>query len=92
MTQRKRWPNHAENARIEAIAAAMRGQQATRSILSSGRDPETLRNAAYANESFLQVIINLAAVGPREINQPPLTHSEGRRVVDATNPIIPRKR
>ncbi len=65
MTPRKRWPNEAEIARIESLAAAHKGLEIIRPVLRTAQPPEIIRSAGLAAEEFYRIIENLQAVGPR---------------------------
>jgi hypothetical protein len=80
----KRWPDHAETAREDAIANARRGREFVQSIYRDARmtsNPDILRVAASADDLFTAIILGLIAVGPqvdREMaeTRPAKTHSE----------------
>lgn len=63
MTERKRWPNEAENARVESIVAAREGLQAAREL---ARRPE-VQGARLAEivDQFHKIIESLMMVGPQ---------------------------
>jgi hypothetical protein len=65
MTGRKRWPNHAENARVEALACARKGVNLLTPLLEKETDPDTLRRVAIANHSLHRIITELLEVGPQ---------------------------
>jgi hypothetical protein len=77
MVPRKRWPNHVEDARLEALANARRGLNAITPMFTEGRDPETIRRVAIANDALHRIIEELQAVGPRGIEKPPLLEGRG---------------
>ena len=60
MTTRKRWPNEAENSRMESIAAARNGLQAARKVAKG-----QVEGLVEVIDQFHKIIENLMAVGPR---------------------------
>ncbi len=60
MTERKRWPNEAENARLESIAQARRGVAAVRRAAQSSA-PAALVDVVDALHTIIE---NLTSVGP----------------------------
>jgi hypothetical protein len=64
MTERKRWPNEVENARIDSIVAARNGLQAARELARMQGNQETLRGLLTVTDTFHQIIENLISVGP----------------------------
>jgi len=64
MTTRKRWPNNAENARIEALANARKGLNVISPALDRLQDPESLRVVAVANDCLHRIVTELISVGP----------------------------
>jgi hypothetical protein len=65
-TARKRWPNHVEWARTEAIASAYKGLEAVAPLLADKNcEVSVVRRAALANDAFHRIITALQAVGPK---------------------------
>lgn len=66
-TTRKRWPNYAEQARLDAIALTMRSLQQLRPILADERltQADVVRRVGAATDSIHEVANQLRAVGPR---------------------------
>jgi hypothetical protein len=67
-TPRMRWPDHAEDARIFAIANARRGREIVQAIYHDPRmtnSPDILRTAAAADDLFTAIILELQTVGPQ---------------------------
>lgn len=64
MTQPKRWPNNAENARMEALANAQKGLNVVSPALVTLKDPESLRVVAVANDCLHRIVTQLISVGP----------------------------
>lgn len=61
MTPRKRWPNEAENAREESIAAARNGLRTAREMAKGQVGAQGL---AQIVDEFHKIIENLMTVGP----------------------------
>lgn len=66
MSERKRWPNHAEWARVEAMAQAYRGIKAL-ALLINGHE-QVPRPLVIVNDALLRIIISLQQVGPQAPN------------------------
>lgn len=66
MTPRKRWPNEAEWARLEAIARAMRIDALARPILEdvAMTEIERIQRAGQICRAALEIMNDLRAVGP----------------------------
>lgn len=64
MTQRKRWPNNAEAARMEALANARKGLNVISPALDRINDPESLKVVAVANDCLHRIVAELISVGP----------------------------
>lgn len=72
MSSRKRWPNHAENARLEALACARKGLIILNPLLENTTDPEIIRRVAIVNHNLHRIITELIVVGPQaEIKNAP---------------------
>lgn len=65
MTERKRWPVVAEQARVESLAHAQRGLRSVTGLLDVAHDVETVRRIAVAIDAFHRIIHQLGAVGPQ---------------------------
>lgn len=62
-TGRKRWPNHAEWARMDALAVAERGRRALVASAEGIDSPEILRAILRAVEAFREIENKLREVG-----------------------------
>lgn len=62
MTPRKRWPNEAEYAREESIAAARNGLQTAKEVAKG--QVGMVQGLTEVVDRFHQIIENLMAVGP----------------------------
>jgi hypothetical protein len=70
MTPRKRWPNEAEYAREESIAAARTGLRTARELARMPGNETALRGLIAVTDAFHTIIENLLTVGPK--NEPPM--------------------
>jgi hypothetical protein len=86
MTERKRWPNHAEWARTESIALAHRGIM-TVSPLINHSEIDVVRRAATSLDCLNRIIITLVAVGPQVEKDPVSTgQSQYREITGSYDP------
>lgn len=67
MTKRKRWPNEAEWARENAIAAARKGLQAVRKVPRT--DGTAVAALVELVDALHEIIHNLMSVGPGSTNK-----------------------
>ena len=68
MTPRKRWPNEADWARLDAIANAQRIDALSRPILDGEgmTEIERIQRAGQICRAALQIVRDLTTVGPQE--------------------------
>jgi len=73
MTPRKRWPNEADWARLNAIARAQRIDTLAQPILNgeSMTEIERIQRAGRICRSALEIVRDLQAVGPQEFKTEP---------------------
>jgi hypothetical protein len=62
-TQCKRWPNHAEWARMDALTLARQGRKALEDVLDEVNNLAQLRKMVKAIEAFREIETKLLAVG-----------------------------
>lgn len=68
MTLRKRWPNEAEWARLDAIARAQRIDDLARPVLDGEAmtEIERIQRAGQICRAALEIVKDLQAAGPQE--------------------------
>lgn len=73
MTQRKRWPNEADWARLDVIAIAQRIDAQARPILDGEAmtEIERIQRAGRICRDAMIIIQKLMAVGPQEFREDP---------------------
>lgn len=80
LTDRKRWPNEADWARIDAIAMSIRARNALKLAMFHVNDPESLRNIFEAVECCREIESNLTKVGAKSDREEEMTRNE--RIID----------
>lgn len=76
VTDRKRWPNEADWARMDAIAMAIRARNALKLAIFHISDPESLRNIFEAVECCREIESNLTRVGTKSDAEEERTRNE----------------
>ena len=71
MTPRKRWPNEADWARLDAIAGAQRIDTLARPILDGDAmtEIERVQRAGQICRAALEIVKDLQAAGPQEFKK-----------------------
>ncbi len=64
-TPPKRWPNNADQARMDCIACARHGRKMLLDELDNETNPTILRQMAKALEDFRKIETSLLSVGPK---------------------------
>lgn len=87
MTERKRWPNHAEWARTESIALANRGLASAQPLIGSDQI-DVVRRAAIISDTLTRIIIILATVGPQDKDPVSTGESQYRETIGSYDPRL----